>query len=216
MILFWECYININFLAGFFTNQLVFECINECVASDYQRIILAFAALEWLAINKTFKVNYGCIIFFNTTVLNGNHTAVLLTYFVDFCIDISRHNFYRFLLYFDSFVVTKSNFRFYGYCSCKYEIFTFFDFYNINFRTRYDFQATLFCCFFVSIRNCKVCCIFIKNFRSVKFLYHFTWCFTFTKALNADVFLVFVIRFYHCLFKCICIYGNGDFCHALF
>ena len=109
-----------------------------------------------------------------------------------------------------------ADFRFYGYCSCKYKVFPFFDFYNINFRTRYDFQAALFCCFFVSIRNCKVCCIFIKNFRSVKFLYHFTWCFTFTKALNADVFLVFVIRFYHCLFKCICIYGNGDFCHALF
>ena len=216
MVSLWECYIDIHFITFVFTDQLIFKGIDEGMASNRKRIIGTFSTIKWLVIYKSLKVDHCDIVFFDCTVFYVYCTCILLLNLSKFSIDICCHDLNFLFLYFDSFIITKFNIWFYSNRSDKYERLAISNFFHIDIRAGYDLKSALFCSFFVSIRNNKVCSILIKYFRTIFFLDQFTRSFSLTETWKSNFVFVLIVRFFHSLFKCFRAYLYCNFCHTVF
>ena len=63
MIIFREFDFDINLFSGFFADQLVFKTGDKGTGTEFQRIVIAFAALKFNSVNRTGKVNNNSVTF---------------------------------------------------------------------------------------------------------------------------------------------------------
>ena len=154
-------------------------------------MILAFAAFKWNAIDKSLKIDHCCITVFNRTVFYSDCSCIVISFFfycfIYFfvcycCVD---------LCYSNSHVFTKFYFRSYSYFCCEDERFSFFDLCYIDRWTGYNICSALIYCCTIILLDQHICCIFKEYFRSIHFLDHISWHFSFTESRKADLILLF-------------------------
>ena len=107
MIFLWERNIDIHFITGLLTDQLIFKGVNKGMASDGQRIIRSLATFKWLTVYKSLKVNNCDVIFFDLSVFYCHDTGVLLTNTVNLRIDIRCQHLDFLLFYLNSLVISQ-------------------------------------------------------------------------------------------------------------
>ena len=135
MVIFRESNVDINFITGFFADKLIFETRNKGIGPQFQRIIIAFASLEFNSVNRTREIDHngvalGCgAIFFN---LNG--FAAALSDIVQSFLNFLGRNFSHQFFQFNRRQIADFDFRHQFNRQCEFNIFAVFKFGNFDIR----------------------------------------------------------------------------------
>ena len=216
MVFFRESNIDIHFITGLFTDQLVFKGINKGMASDGQGIIGSLSAIKCLTIYKSLKVDNCNVIFLDLSVFYCHDTGILLTYTVNLRIDICCQYLNFLFFHLNSLVISQLYLWLYCDGCCKYKRLIFSDIFHINLWTGYDLKTTLLRRCLIGLWYRKISGILIEDFRTIKLLDHFSRRFSFAEALDRDLTLILMIGFDHSRLKILCTYLYRDLCHTVF
>ena len=216
MVLFGEGYVYFALLADVPANQLLLECIDERVAADGQVVILCLAAVKWLAVNKSFKINDSLVTVGNRSVLNVQKPCILLLYLLKLCIHILSCHGRVCLLNFNALIFAQGNLWPYCYKCGINEWLVLADLLHGNFRSGHNLQSALIHGLHAGCVDGFVSSILIKNAFAIHLFNHGTRCFAFTEAWNIEFILVLIEGFLHCILKLRCIYFYCQFGHVFF
>ena len=76
VVIFGECYVNVEFVAYGVTANLIFKSGDELTGAELELVSLSFAAFKGNAVNKAFKVDCNEVVLLCGTVAYFDHTGV--------------------------------------------------------------------------------------------------------------------------------------------
>ena len=111
VVIFREGYVYFHFLIQFRTDQLFLKAWDKCAGTNGQRIILAFAALEGLAVHKALEIQFRHIAVLHRSVFHGHHSCAVVSLSVDLRVYFFLCHFRRKVVDRNTFIFTKLYFR---------------------------------------------------------------------------------------------------------
>ena len=144
MILLWEGYVYIHFLANLGTYQLILKAWDKAVGTDLQRIILALAASKSLAINKALEIQSNEIILCNSSAfLSLNHISLTVQHTSQLKLYSLVINLVLLNINLQTLVVAQLNLWLLGSSNLEHQILAQLLGGNIELRTSYDINLLL-------------------------------------------------------------------------
>ncbi|MNZ72067.1 hypothetical protein D3C78_904370 [compost metagenome] len=200
-----ESNFNIFEISSGHSHYLLFKSRNEGVATKLKRMTLSFSAFERYVINISVKIDHSdvavsCCFFFNyyefsMTFLQTSKLSAQLFF-----------SHFSFLYWnFQTFVIAELHFRFNRDLRFEDKGLTFSKLLNINFRTVYREDISLFNRFTVSFRKKNVDCILVQAFYTKTGFKDRAWHFTFTEAWYVSFLNDFVKSFIKCCCNAFCV-----------
>ena len=193
MIVVGEFNLDINLVAGFGIDQLVFKTGDKSVGAELKRIVAAFAALKFDTVNRTAEIDDQGVALFGLTagIFNFYRFAAGADDILQSLFDFFGRNFGHQLFDFDVGKIADFNFRQGFGFHVKFDVFAFVKFGDADARTQSQFQLVFLDHFVGGVADHFVQSL--AHNRSAVFLFqHFFGGFARTETRKFDVFGDFV------------------------
>ena len=209
MVFLWEGNLNFTLFADFCTNKLILKARDKAVGTDLKWVILAFATIKCLSINKALEIKCGEITVLDLcTFWSVNHLSLAVTKILDLLVYVLIADLCLILLYLKTLILTKLDFRLRGHRNLKYDVLAFFKCHNLCLRAAYRNDLLLL----KRIIKCLWCekseCLFHKSVLSNMTLNDLPRCLALTEAWYADLIGDALHCTLQCLIKLCCILFN--------
>ena len=192
---------NVYFLTGFFSNQLIFKTRDELSGTQLQVEVLCLAAVEVNAVYGTVKVQNNGISLFRLAVGYGFHAGMSLLNSLQFFLDILIGYFVLDLLYFQTEVILCFNFREASNGCGDFNIFALLQLAQVQFRLIDNFQLQL-------VQSCRITALqqvvqrfIVEDIFAIGVLDHLSRSLSLTEALDFEAILVVLISIHYSIFE---------------
>ena len=188
-VVFRESYLYGYVVAGLMSFQLVFKAGDKALGANFQRIGLAFAAFEGLAVNGAFEIDNSEVAFLQfSPFFCFFHSCILFSSAFELCHDLVIGDFRVFFLCFQAFVFAQFYFRTFYEGNGEGSAFCFGEFVILYFGSGYRNQFFLAECFFNGFIDYNILSFRFYSFLTEMHFKDLAACFAFTES--GDSYLV--------------------------
>jgi len=154
MVLFRELDVDVALLADLCADELILEARDEAVGADLQRVILALAAVECLAVNEALEVERREVaVFYLSAFRCIDELALAVLERLELLLDILIRDVHFVLRHVEALVVTELDFRTRRDRCLEDEVLALFQRLDVDARTRYRIDLLLIECLAEGLRS---------------------------------------------------------------